>query len=187
MQVIRPLSLALSLALFMAMGGALGCGEPTSPADAGLESVELGTGALEFEQLVDDQELILLSGLQGGYHFIVHARMAHLLPGDPDRPGQLGNPLTTFYIYKEDGTQIDIKAPPYRLGYTEESGENYRLPSGRLLQIDQDLVEQDRLSEIYGERLRLRVEIRDVEGKRAFDEVWIIAKEEIDELPDAGM
>jgi len=185
-QVIRPLSLTLSLPLVFAIVASIGCGEPGPTPDAGPETAELGTGPVEFETLGDDQEITLLAGLQGGYHFVVHARMSNMIPGDPARPGQLGNPLTTFFIFKEDGTQIDIEAPPYRLGYTLESGDTYRLPSGRLLQIDQNLVEQGLLSEIYDTRLRLRVEIRDVQGRRAFDEVWVIAKEEIDDRPDAG-
>ncbi len=189
MQVIHqsfPLAI-LSFAVALPLNW--GCGNESESPDAGLETVELGTGTVSFEPLIENQELTLIAGLQGGYHFVVHARMKEMLPGDPSRPGQLGNPITQFLIFKEDGTRIDIRTPPYRLGYREATGGFYDLPSGRILQLDQDLViDQALVPEIYGTKVRLRVEVRDAQGKRATDERWIIAVEQENGSPtvDAG-
>ncbi len=149
------------------------CGEdpPSGPA-----VLEIGTGALDFEPLTRGQELSLVAGIQGGYHFVINARMQNLLPGDPSSPNALGNPQTRFSIYLEDGSRVDNMAPPYRLGYRSAADGWFEMPSGRILQLDDNLIANgDLLTEIFEQDVRLVVEIRDARGAEAEAEVTVIA------------
>lgn len=150
-----------------------GCGGT----EAGDAVVELGTGATEFRALAPDAELPLIAGIQGGYHFVVHARAQGVYPGDPQRLDSPDNPTTRFALFLDGGERIDIRATPYRLGYVAAGDGWAALPSGRLLQLDQDRVEAGLVPDLYGRRLRVRVEVEDVEGDRASDERWIVAVE----------
>jgi len=161
--------------MLLALGALAACGEdpPKGPA-----TIEIGTGALDFEPLAEGQELGIIAGPQGGYHFIINARIHDLLPGNPSTPGELGNPQTRFAIYLEDGTEVEAPVSPYRLGYREDVDGWSVLPSGRILQLDQDRVVQDNLiPNIYGQDVRLEVKIRDARGDESSDEVWIVATE----------
>lgn len=159
------------------------CG--SDPSDLGDGVIELGTGSLAFEPLAPDAPLVLVNGTQGGNHFIVNARIQGLLPGNPSRPGQLGNPLTRFLLFREDGTRIDALLPPYRLGY-RESGDWHELPSGTILRVNQEMIDDEGLvPAIYGERIRIRVEIRDASEEEAGAEIWVIPTQ--DQSPDAGL
>lgn len=149
----------------------MACGDD---APEGRGQVEVGTGALVFESLEGDVELALVAGTQGGFHFIVHARIQGLVPGDPSMPGLLGNPQTTFAAFLEDETQIDSQFPPYRLGYDEGAEGWNALPSGRILQMHPDRYDSDNISELFGQRVRLRVDVRDAAGVRVWDERWIL-------------
>ena len=156
---------------------AFGCGN--SP---GTGEVTIGTGTTEFESIGDGAELEVVAGPQGGFHFHVHARMRGLDPGDPSMPGLIANPATTFAAFRESGEQIDFDFPPYRLGYVDIGGGEFELPSGRILQIEEAVIPA-----IYGERIRLTVEIRDEGGRTATAELSITAIEEADSGPDAGV
>ncbi len=158
------------------------CGDDP-PSGTGI--VEIGTGALEFESLAEGQELPIVAGVQGGYHFVVNARMQNLIAGDPSSPNALGNPQTRFTIYLEDGTRVDNMIPPYRLGYRSASDGWKELPSGRVLQLDDQQIADDNLiPDIYGQTVRIVVQIRDPRGKEAEHEASVVAVAE--ELPDGA-
>lgn len=164
----------------LALGAA--CSDDAGPAP----EVELGTGTTEFEPLTDGQELEVIRGPQGGFHFHVHARMSGIEPGSPDMPGLLSNPRTSFAAFLEGGDQIDLMFPPYRLGYVDLGGGDYELPSGRILQILEESVPA-----IYGQRVRLTVSVEDDAGRQASTEVTVLAVEQADASnadagPDAG-
>jgi hypothetical protein len=176
----------LVLALAPLACGFLG-GSPGPPAS--LAAVELGTGTTRYEPLMSEQELDLIMGPQGGYHFIVHARIRDLSPGDPQRPGRPEDPSTTFSVFAEDGHQMDFGYPPYRLGYeplppTQGDDGWYALPSGRILQ-----VENEEIPAIYNTPVKLTVTVTDQLGRRASDEVWVVARRgaPADFDPDAGL
>lgn len=133
-------------------------------------TVELGTGTVAFEEVTPEMELGLVSGPQGGHHFVVHARMTGLVPGDPSAPGQIGNPSTLFTVTSEGGERLDVDMAPYRLGYEEVGDDEYVLPSGRILQVQEDLVDA-----IVGSRVLLAVRVTDVRDRIAEDEVWVNA------------
>ncbi len=60
---------------------------------------------------------------------------------------------------------------PYRLGYEQVEG-SYLLPSGRILQVKEAAVPT-----LYGSRVRIEVEVTDVEGESATDGRWVTAVE----------
>ena len=178
----RPTMVAtarIATAFLGAVLGAAGCGdEPEDPPTGG--EVWLGTGTTEYRELEEDEELPLIAGPQGGHHFIVHARMSGLLPGDPTMPGLIGNPSTSFTVESEDGERLDLNMAPYRLGYRDSEVEGaYELPSGRILQ-----VQEERVAEMIGTRVLLRVDVTDVRGAVASDERWIVTGEEL--VPPPG-
>lgn len=144
-------------------------------------SVELGTGTTDFIPLSDGDELEVVPGPQGGFHFHVHARMTGLDPGDPSMPGLLANPSTTFAAFEASGEQVDFMFPPYRLGYVDIGGDQFELPSGRILQLD-----DDRVQSIYGQSVRLTLSVSDTDGRSAETEVTVTAIEADVDAPDAG-
>jgi hypothetical protein len=156
------------------------CGD-SGPVGPPIEAVAwLGTGTTEYQDLPDDSELVLVAGPQGGHHFVVHARMSGLLPGDPTMPGLIGNPSTRFTVTSEAGERLDLNMAPYRLGYREaEVQGEYELTSGRILQ-----VQEAKVVEMLGTRVKIWIEITDVRGAVAIDERWVVAIE--DELPPGG-
>lgn len=167
---IRPGPLPLALVIFVACTTS-GCGDDGAGADAAQASVELGTGTTEFESLEPGQEVEIIAGEQGGHHFIVHARIRGMLPGDPEMPGSVDNPRTVFRAETEEGERVDAEFPPYRLGYRDAEEETFTLPSGRLLILDpEDESLPDRL---YGSRVRLGVRVEDAAGHVATDEVLV--------------
>ncbi|MCP4446624.1 MAG: hypothetical protein GY811_14950 [Myxococcales bacterium] len=165
-----PLPLLLLIASLRILGA---CGEdpPKGPA-----AIEIGTGTTAYEPLIKGQELGLVAGIQGGYHFVINARMQNLLPGDPSMPNALGNPQTRFSVYLEDGSRVDNTAPPYRLGYRAEMDDWFEMPSGRILQLDDDLIaDDDLLDKIFEQETRLVVEVRDARGDEATHEATVVA------------
>jgi len=169
------------LATFAACGPASGGGPDSAVTPAGAWA-EIGTGSSGFEELAAEGEIDLIAGPQGGHHFIVHARIHGLQPGDPRTPGVVENPSTLFSVWSESGEQLDIVPPPYKLGYEEVSDDVYSLASGHIIQVREDVVEG-----LYGARLRLRVEVTDAAGAKVIDERWVVAAEGPDDpLYDAG-
>jgi len=147
--------------------GCDGCGGGGGQDGGGL-TVELGTGSIDFEPVTDEQDLELHAGPQGGHHFIVHARAQGLVPGDPSQPGQTGNPSTLFEVFDGDGAKIDADFPPYRLGYKDDGNGWFELPSGRILQVLEEVVPQ-----LYGSRVRITVQVEDTLGASGRDERWV--------------
>lgn len=166
--------------LSLAAPGLAGCSDDPAPAiDAATVNAEIGTGMFTFERLVDGQPLDLIAGPQGGFHFVVHARMRGLTPGDPRQPGLAENPTTYFRVLDEDGARVDV--PEVRkIGYASDPqvGGWYALPSGRILLIDNTLA-----STLYGRLLTIELQIQDAAGRMAGDAARITA---VAFPPDAG-
>jgi hypothetical protein len=164
-----------ALALAVGCGGGGGSGDADSgdgdDGDDGSSLVELGTGMTAFEPLDDETELVLWAGPQGGHHFIAHARITGMDPGDPMQPGLASNPSTRFSVADEDGARIELEVAPYRLGYVEQDGAHV-LPSGRIVQVREAVVPL-----LYGNRARIEVEVTDAEGRSARDGRWVVAVE----------
>jgi hypothetical protein len=145
-------------------------GKPDSAVTPGEAWVELGTGAVDFEEVPAEGDFVLVAGPQGGHHFVVSARMHGMQPGDPMAPGTMQNPSTRFSVWNEEGQQIDVQPPPYRLGYEEVGGGVFTLPGGHIIQVEEEFVPS-----LYGARVRIRVELEDQTGARVSDERWVVA------------
>ncbi len=163
------------LATFAGCGGG-GGGKPDSGVTPPGAWVELGTGATDFEELAAEGDITLVSGPQGGHHFVVSARMHGLQPGDPSMPGTEQNPSTRFSVWNEAGEQIDVDPPPYRLGYEAVGDDVYALPGGHIIQ-----VLEENVPAIRNARVKIRVELEDASGARVTDERWVVA------VPDGGL
>lgn len=132
---------------------------------------EIGTGTLAFEPLQDGQPLDLVTGIQGGFHFVLHARLAGLEPGDPRQSNHPDNPVTRFRVLDQAGERVDIEEVRI-LGY-EDTGDGWHtLTSGRIVRIV-----NARVPALYDTEVRIQVRIDDVRGRVAEDEVRVIAVE----------
>jgi hypothetical protein len=154
--------LALAACLF---GLLPGCGDDGGP--GGGIAIELGTGTVDFETLIPEQDLELIAGPQGGHHFILHARARGIIPGDSSRPGLPENPATVFEVW-QDERQVDPMFPPYRLGYIQVDDGWLAMPSGRIITV----IEGDAAG-LIDARVRLRVTVTDAVGHTASDETYI--------------
>lgn len=85
-----PLPVSPSWAGCLALVGACGAAEPVEPA------VQLGTGEVVFEPLVDGGEVLVVHGPQGGYHLVGSVRARGIEAGDADRLDAPDNPTVTF-------------------------------------------------------------------------------------------
>jgi predicted small lipoprotein YifL len=167
----RAAGAALAGALAALAGALAACGAAgpdVDAPDAATASVELGTGETTFVPITAEADLPLHAGPQGGHHFIVHARVVGLDPGDPDRAGIPANPSTSFAAYAEDGRRLDLMYPPYRLGYLATGGDAHDLPGGRILQL-----EESEVAGLWGARVRVTVHVKDQAGREAGDERWV--------------
>jgi hypothetical protein len=151
------------------MVAAAGCGD--SPGPSGPAEVELGTGATDWIALAENGRLDVLAGPQGGHHFLVHARIRNLTPGDPLFPGLADNPTTAFAAYLGD-RQVDQQQPPFRLGFGQGDESFYYLETGRLLFLNDSDVPM-----LYGQAVRLTVKVVDIAGREATDERTVLAQE----------
>jgi len=151
-----------------------GVPDATPPPDA-METpdlVELGTGTTAWEPLTQNQELPLYAGPQGGHHFIVHARIKDMIPGDVAVPGELGNPITKFQAFDSEGIEVNLFVPPYRLGY-EDGGDGWDyMASGHLLVISE--TEVDRL---FGATITIEVYVTDAADTASRDSRSILVVE----------
>lgn len=172
---------ATHVAVLAVLAVLAGCPDDPAPGrDAGPAAMaELGTGMFGFERLVEGQALDLIAGPQGGFHFVVHARMRGMTPGDPRQPGQPGNPSTFFRALDENGERVDV-AEIRQIGYVPDPQVDgwYALPSGRIL-----LIQNAVARSLYGRPVTIELQIQDAAGRMAGDSVRITA---IAFPPDAG-
>lgn len=165
-----------AVALALAAGA---CGDDGGPGPDGA-AIELGSGRVEFSPLADGDELGLIEGIQGGHHFVVHARVQGIEPGTPERLAP-DNPVTRFQALDADGTRIDAGGTVTQIGYRDEGTGWFALPSGRLL-----IMDEGEVPELYGEEIVIRVIVTGPEGATATDERRVLVVEEVPRGPDAG-
>jgi len=155
-----PFAICLGLLVFLS-----GC--PGDTPGGGI--AEVGTGTTSFDALATNQELVLIAGPQGGHHFILHARIAEMAPGDPERPGDPANPSTVFAVVF-DGERVDLPRPALDFGYEDTADGFSTLVSGRIVQVLESQVEA-----MYGQPVTVAVTVTDADGRRSTDERVIIA------------
>jgi hypothetical protein len=161
-----------------------------TPAE-GIE-VMLGANLGEVQLIEPEQDLVLYRGLQGGVHFFLNARIRGMTPGDPKNV-LAANPITLFSVMREDGEPVQLVECAFRMGYREVDECAYELPFSRLIQIENAYKEI-----VFGERVLIRAEVRDSQGRYGVAERWVRVVEEHppadaapdalpDALPDAGI
>lgn len=134
--------------------------------------VEIGTGYEAFEPLTDD--IAIIGGPQGGFHLNLNARVRGLELGDPIDLLDPENPSTVFGIYTAaGGERLDIDTCPVRVGYRAD-GEQGVLPRGVSVVFEVASVEE--LVPLFDGPVLVRVEVVDVQGRRAADERTIVVR-----------
>lgn len=124
--------------------------------------LEIGTGEESFGALADGDDILIVQGPQGGYHFNGSVRAWGVNAGNPDDLGDPSNPTITFRAF-EGSTQIDIGVE-YTQGL-KDAGEpfTYQLVGRRVIL---DITNDDQLD---GHEVRLEVQIDDVDGNSLVD------------------
>lgn len=143
--------------------------------------VQLGTGDTAFDPMVDEQEVEVHRGIQGLVHIFLRARVRGLDEGNEDDMNT--QPYTLFSGHFENGDPIGLFECAMRLPYPIESDPDYLMLDGpRAFVLNEDAVDT-----IVGQRVLLRVDVLDIEGRYATDEHWVRAYGAPGEFPaDAG-
>jgi hypothetical protein len=132
-----------------------GCAaEPPEPA------VDLGTGEVAFQPLVEGGEILVVHGPQGGYHLLGSVRTVGLVAGDPDALSSPDNPTVTFRAWLGD---VDLtRTGPYVQGLDpradDPDGYTHEMV-GRLCILD--IADDDDLA---GQTVRFEVEVAAADG-----------------------
>jgi len=167
-----PLQLIALLALVGAgCGGGGGARDLAFSTGDGPATIELGTGIDAFTPFVDGQPAQVIHGPQGGYH-IITAILAHgIWPGTQGQPTAPDDPTTTLRAFRADGTEFEITGEllnVFHLPYAP-AGDGAWL-GDRLLRL---MIPSP--STIAGERLLLRAEVVDRDGRMDSDEKHVVA------------
>lgn len=143
------------------------CGATCDSVDAGepvMPTLEIGTGDLEFEPIVDGQDLLYILGPQGGYHFLASMRVTGIDPGTRTDLTDPRNPTTEFRAWLGDA-RVDLRASSYTQGLDRRmDGQGYEMV-GRLLILDITGPE-----DLEGMTTRVEVTVTDADGIVLSDE-----------------
>ena len=159
----RSASTALPSIALLALALTAGCKEEPPPAPGDL-AIELGTGSWRFEPLVDEQDVELVRGAQGGWHVWVSVR-AEGLRGDP--------PIATLYIESEvlDLDGVPPSVTEARVAFTPRQDE----PG--VAEVVGWIHVQNAPACVVDRRIRLRVAVTDEEsGRTALDERIVVPR-----------
>ena len=145
------------------------CGLLSACAAADVPGVELGTGEIAFEALEAGQDLEVIRGPQGGYHFLVSIRTKNIVPGDRGNLGDPTNPTITLDVRHNDESIIVIgpitqgldPAPISQLPFTHQM-------TGRFAIID---IQWD--DDLDGETVTLKAEVSDTDGTVVEDSISV--------------
>ncbi|MBA3457787.1 MAG: hypothetical protein H0T42_32190 [Deltaproteobacteria bacterium] len=150
---------------------------PCWPLDNRIErgSVVLGMGPGPFSSMPD--EVPLVYGEQGGFHFEVHSRMTGLRPGNPADLLDPANPRTKFTTtFLDTGKPINAGVCAHRLAYIPSGAETFDLGASTISIFETCY----RGPDVFGVKFRLIVEVIDSDGGYAKDERIVTA------LPPVG-
>ena len=131
--------------------------------------VEIGTGEIAFEPLLPGQDLEVIRGPQGGYHFLVSLRTKNIVPGDRGNLGDPTNPTIILDVLHGNESIILIGpitqgldlAPASELPFTHQM-------TGRFAIID---IQWD--DELDGETITLKAEVSDTDGTVVEDSIAV--------------
>jgi hypothetical protein len=121
-------------------------------------AVQIGSGEVEFEPLVDGGEVTVVRGPQGGYHFFGSVLVAGIDPGDLLDLRDPSNPITSFQVF--DGETALAPNASFRQGLDESTVEGWSHQMvGRLVVLD--IADDD---EINGREVRFEVTVEAADG-----------------------
>lgn len=147
---------------------AVGCGS-----DSGSEPVDpeviLGTGEASFEPLTNGDEIQIIQGPQGGFHFLGSVLVRGIEPGDPDDLSAPDNPTTEFRVWS-GGARVDLMASRYTQGLDPGPDADTSQMIGRLVILN--IAADD---ELDGAEVTLDVTVSDTVGNTASDERTLTA------------
>ncbi len=150
---------------------------PSSPPYAQLGEAALGDGDGDgdtFQPLAPDQEVELIRGPQGGFHILVQPRLRGLVAADGGRID------TRFSALLGGETQVNPFQCPHHPTYVADPADgDYLL--GRVTPL---IIVNERVPDVLGQPLLLRMEALDQTGGYARDERRVMPW--LAELPDAG-
>ena len=147
------MSVPVSLRALVALLG-VGClGDGPEPA------IELGTGEITFAPLANGDEIEVIRGPQGGYHFLGSMRVRGVQAGTRERLDDPTNPTTRFTVL--DGDTSLAPHASYRQGLEASEHEDWTHEMiGRLVILD--ITDDDEINErdvVFG------VTVEDTEGR----------------------
>jgi len=128
--------------------------------------IELGSGQLRYDELVEDGQIILIHGPQGGYHLPLNVRIFGMEPGDPS--DFTSGPLTLFTVLDEGGNSLAYFPCAVTFPYVPSAdavGGAFQLDRPQAMIIPNDMVPA-----IYGRRVLARVQVLDRDGRWGTDE-----------------
>jgi hypothetical protein len=167
-----PLLLKVFAAVLVALSACSSSSDDTGTEDPPL-AVEIGTGEWEWEDLADGDEMAVIMGPQGGYHFLASVRVSGIDAGDPKDLGNPNNPTTSFSVWFEDQNltassvfvqgldPVSVEQPPFRhemigrfailsiFDDAELEGANVRF-SVRVEDVNGTVLEDERVVKAYG-------------------------------------
>lgn len=127
-------------------------------------SVELGVGDT-FTPITDGQDVDLVFGAQGLWMFVVNARVQ----GMDATAGDMGLFVDAVDVHGNRASLLDRGC---RARMFEDNGSGMlQLTTGSLMPLDPNAVPT-----LEGATLTIRIEVRDVDGRRAIDERTVVAR-----------
>ena len=157
------------------------CGSPAQPVmiAPGPPSLSLGIGDVSYQPLADGQSAQVIHGPQGGYHIVVSLLATGIWPGTTGLPSAPDNPTTTLRAFRASGAEfglmtdnVNLLHSAYTLGSiaTDAGAASGVVLINRYLRLDTMTP-----ASFAGERLLLRAEVVDRDGRTLSDEKHVIA------------
>ena len=88
----------------------LGCSTSTDPGEAteddGPLLIELGTGEWDWEPISEGDEIPVIQGPQGGFHFLASVRVSGIDAGSADDLSDPRNLTTTFWVLSASTSSV---------------------------------------------------------------------------------
>jgi hypothetical protein len=147
------------------------CWEGYNDPAASVGSVEAGATLAPSDPFVpfeDPPSVQVFQGIQGGHHVFLTAQIDGLNPGDPaSSDAKSVNPRTLFTFYRASGEKLSVNACPSLRAYETGEDAKYQLGGFRVL------LDEKFIPDVYGQEVRLVVEVLDCDGLYAYHERWV--------------
>ncbi len=147
------------------------CGGDDEPdADTRPPSITLATGYDIFEPLADGDEIFIVQGPQGGFHFFGSFYATGIDPGNPEDLDDPDNPTGVFRVF-EGTTRVDLTAAnSFTQGLRSVPGTGGFGTVGRFVILD---ITND--AQLDGASVRFEIEVTDVHGVTVTDQRTLTA------------